>query len=100
MLSQPSKTTQKPLEGQTKLAATMSQPVGLNTSVNRYMLLSTEKDDSSSQPSQSRICGIDTTSGLQCGSMTKDCGKATLKAGSRGWMLDFLLKFSHYCSYH
>jgi hypothetical protein len=32
--------------------------------------------------------------------MTKDRGKATPKAGSRGWMLNFLLKFSHYCSYH
>jgi hypothetical protein len=32
--------------------------------------------------------------------MTKDHGKATPKAGSRGWMLNFLLKFSHYCSYH
>jgi hypothetical protein len=32
--------------------------------------------------------------------MTSDRDRATLKAGSKGWMLNFLLKFSCYCSYH
>ena len=84
MLSQPSKTTKKPLGGQTKSSATVLRPAGLSMSVNRYALLSTEPEGSSSQPSQSRIRGTDAASGSQCGSMTKDHGKATPKAGSRG----------------
>jgi hypothetical protein len=39
-------------------------------------------------------------SGLQCGSTTSGCGKATLKVGSQGWALNFLLKFSCYYNYH
>jgi hypothetical protein len=100
VLSQPSKTTKKPLGGQTKSAAAVLWPTDLSMSANRYMLLSTEPEDLSSQLSQSKICGIDATYRLQCGSMTKDCGKATPKAGLKGWILNFLLKFSHYCSYH
>jgi hypothetical protein len=100
VFSQPSKTTKKPFEGQTKLAATVSQPTGLSMSTNRYALLSTEPEDLSSQPSQSKIHGTDAASGLQCGSTTKDRGKAILRVGSHRWMLNFLLKFSRYCSYH
>jgi hypothetical protein len=100
MFSQPSKTTKKPLGGQTKSVAATLWPAGLSTSVNRYVLLSTEPEGSSSQPSQSKIRGTDATSGSQCGSTTKDCGKATSRVGSHRWMLNFLLKFSHYCSYH
>jgi hypothetical protein len=69
-------------------------------SMNRYTLLSIEPEDSSSQPSQSKVRGIGAVSGSQCGSMTFGHGKVTPKAGSCGWMLNFLLKFSHYCTYH
>jgi hypothetical protein len=51
MFSQPSKTTKKPSEGQTRLVAATSRPAGWSMSANRYMLLSTEPEDSSSQPS-------------------------------------------------
>jgi hypothetical protein len=100
VFSQPPKTTKKPLGGQTKSAATVSRPAGSSTSANRYALLSTGPEDSSSQLSQSKIRDIDAASGSQCGSMTKDRGKAISRVGSCRWMLNFLLKFSRYCSYH
>jgi hypothetical protein len=100
VLSQPSKTTKKPLGGQMKSAATVSRLEDSSTSANRYMLLATEPKDSSSPPSQNKVHGTDVASQSRCGSTTNDRGKATLKAGLRGWMLNFLLKFSCYCSYH
>jgi hypothetical protein len=57
VLSQPSKTTKKPSEGQTKLVAAMSRLADLSMSVNRYALLVTEPEDSSSPLSQNKAHG-------------------------------------------
>jgi hypothetical protein len=100
VLSQLSKTTKKPSGGQTKSVATVSRLGDSSTSVNRYALLTTEPEDLSSPPSQNKLHGTGVASQSQCGSTTNDRGKATPKAGLRGWMLNFLLKFSRYCSYH
>jgi hypothetical protein len=100
VLSQPSKTTKKPLGGQTKLVAAVSRLADSNASMNRYALLATEPKDLSSLLSQNKVHGTGVVSQSRCGSTTNDHGKATLRAGSRGWMLNFLLKFSRYCSYH
>jgi hypothetical protein len=100
VLSQPSKTTKKPLGGQTKLVAAVLRLADSNVSTNRYTLLAAEPKDSSSLPSQNKVHGTDVASQSRCESTTNDRSKATLKAGSRGWMLNFLLKFSRYCSYH
>jgi hypothetical protein len=62
MLSQPSKTTKKPLGGQTKSVAAVSRLGDSSTSTNRYTLLATEPEDSSSPPSQSKVHGTDVTS--------------------------------------
>jgi hypothetical protein len=64
MFSQPSKTTKKPLGGQTKSVAAVSWLEDSSTSANRYVLLATEPKDSNSLSSQNKVHGTGVASQL------------------------------------